>query len=383
MGLESDRAAVESFLAFHVAKVLNNSSDFFGIGVNQTAFVGSRVIPSPDPIVSDGRAVDDSSSGDNTAALAGSLSAAAALFICFVLFAVARRRRRRRPVETEDAGDGLGKAIVMGGSEVAATDVLPPGVPFTPTKSLDSKSDEDKSDDARCGSVESLANRLGREVIDPTRALYPAAYGLTNVRTASTVVSTDNESEMLVPNADEEETETKKFTLDEASVVLSTESVSTSVNDALPPKHPTGPSAKPPVAAVAKLPKSRRRRKKKKKKTTTLVRSNSRENIKEMETITEGEEETSGDNQDLHDSNEEDEGSWCSTSDSDPGSRDPSPARSSRNSSREPSPARSSGSNEEASIPTWDTGRVIGPSPDATSGTEKPKPKKLPPSWLS
>jgi hypothetical protein len=388
VGMESDRAAVESFLAKHVAKVVNNSSDFLGIGVNRSVFVGSRVVPSPAPQVSDGRAVDEESSSDDyVSALAGSLSAAGALLICIVLFALARRRRRR-PGETDSTpGDGMDKEVVVGGSDIAVTDVLPPGVAYTPTKSLDSKSDEDKSDEARCGSVDSLANRLGREVMDPLQT-YPAAYALTNIRTASTVVSTEDESIAPVPSM-EEETETKKNTLDNTigAVVGSNEFATSSMTDTLPPKHPTGPSSKvPPVPAVAKLPKTRRRRKKKKKKAATLVRSNSRENVNEMETITEGEEETSGDNHEIGGSDDEEDGSWCSTSDSEPGSRDPSPARSSRNSSREPSPARSTGSNEEAviaaAVPTWDTGRVIGPSSDTTSGTEKPKPKKVPPSWL-
>jgi hypothetical protein len=385
VGTESDRAAVESFLANHVAKVVNNSSDFLGIGVQKAAFVGSRVIPSPAPIVADGKAVEESSSDDYISALAGSLSAAGALLICIVLFAFARRRRRRSAETESTPGDGMDKEVVMGGSDIAGTDVLPPGVAYTPTKSLDSKSDEDKSDEARCGSVESLANRLGREVIDPLQT-YPAAYALTNVRTASTVVSTEDDSVVAVASI-EEETETKKNTLDTtigAAVASSEIATASMITDALPPKHPTGSSSKvPPVPAVAKLPKTRRRRKKKKKKVATIVRSNSRENVKEMETITEGEEETSGDNNEIGGSDDEDEGSWCSTSDSEPGSRDPSPARS----SRDPSPARSTGSNEEAvlaaAVPTWDTGRVIGPSSDTTSGTEKPKPKKLPPSWLS
>jgi hypothetical protein len=141
------------------------------------------------------------------------------------------------------------------------------------------------------------------------------------------------------------------------------------------------------LVAVAKPPKSQRRRKKKKKKVATIIRSNSRENIKEMETITEVEEETSGDNNDLHDASDDDEdGSWCSTSDSDPGSRDPSPARS----SRDPSPARSTGSagkdraatSAAADTTLWNTTTSIGPSPDRTVGTDKPKPKKIPPTWI-
>jgi hypothetical protein len=389
VGSESDRAAVETFLAVHVAAVVNNSSDFLGIGVNETVFVGSRVIPSPAPIVDESvsRGVDDSSSNEYSVALASSLSVAA-VFLMFVLyFALARRRRSRLDNDEEAEGTNMEKEVVIGAD--VRNDVLPPAVQCTPTKSIDSKSNssEEKSDEARCGNIE-LSNRLGREVIDPTSAgttsPYPitAAYALTNIRTASTVVSTD-ESEMNTPDDDESGSITTVAS--ESKIVVAT-SEPPSMTDTLPPKHPTGPSSKlsvPPTSA-AKLPKGRRRRKKKKKK-PTIVRSNSRENINEMETITEGEEETSGDNQ----NEASDEGSWCSTSDSEPGSRDPSPARSSRNSSREPSPARSTGSgnndcdsNDAVGEGTMDNTKSIGPSADATFGTEKPRQNRLPPSWF-
>jgi hypothetical protein len=63
-----------------------------------------------------------------------------------------------------------------------------------------------------------------------------------------------------------------------------------------------------------------------------------------METIAEGIEEETSDNKSGDD--DDSEYSWYSTSDSEPGSRDPSPAR-----SREESPCRSLSSSQEESPP--------------------------------
>jgi len=124
-----------------------------------------------------------------------------------------------------------------------------------------------------------------------------------------------------------------------------------------PPMPPTARLAKP-HAAVPVVSKSlkKRRKRKKIKKTKSLKRTNSREKIDGMDTIAEGEEENSGDN---NGSDNDSEYSWYSTdeNDSEPGSRDPSPNRSREVSpvpsreasparSREPSPARSMNSSE-------------------------------------
>lgn len=93
--------------------------------------------------------------------------------------------------------------------------------------------------------------------------------------------------------------------------------------DELPPLPPTGPSTKPPPGSLAAASKiMKRRRKKKKKSKQKIVRVNSRDNVKEMETISEE-----------HDAPDEDEeGSDYSWTDGDSDgsrSRDPSPSRSS------------------------------------------------------
>lgn len=104
-------------------------------------------------------------------------------------------------------------------------------------------------------------------------------------------------------------------------------------SDELPPLPPGGGRPRSSSGGASLGKKRRRKRKKKKKAVGTLQRVNSRENVTEMETITESE----------HDDEDEDglfsygsgsEYSWSTDeTDSRPGSRDPSPA---------PSPARSS-----------------------------------------
>lgn len=404
VGYESDRAAVESFLAQRVAKVVSNS-DFFGAGINQTSFVGSRVIPSPAPVVDstsdENKSIDsDNSTVDVTVAVASSLSVAAVFFLFLIYFVMAKRGPRRSSNSDSNAAaipvnDMTSKQIPTGAADDESCENMrqPQHVNTNPTQSsIDSTSD--KSDDARCGSLDS-ANRLGREVIGSTGTAVAAPsiltpYSLTNTRTVSTVVSTDD-SDVYIEDDETAKASNVHESQDSVMNKLAVASNETPavMTDALPPKHPTGPSSKTllvPLVAAAKPPKSRRR-KKKKKKVATIIRSNSRENIKEMETITEVEEETSGDNHDINDgSDDDDDGSWCSTSDSDPGSRDPSPARS----SRDPSPARSTGSagkdrsgtTSAVETATWDTSTSIGPSPDRTVGTDKPKPKKIPPTWI-
>jgi hypothetical protein len=387
LGLESDRQAVESFLDYHIASVINSEK----FGVDQTSFVGSRIIPAPAPVVQDNsRSVDNNSTnGEVSVALASTLSVAAAFLILLIYFAVAKRKPRRsnNANDVVDQSDITSKHVPIGVPDADFEMQQPQEVTNNATKSIDSVSEGDKTDDARCGSVETT-NRLGREVIENSRndTTIAAPYSLANIRTASTVLSTDD-SDIYIE--DDETAKVNNVTDNIVSISKSNEPSPTAMIDALPPKHPTGPSSKTllPVAVVAKVPKKRRRKKKKKK--AAIVRSNSRENMREMETITEVEEETSGDNHDLDDQeSDDDDGSWCSTSDSDPGSsRDPSPARS----SRDPSPARPIGNSatvvSDPNIVTatnlnWDTATNIGPSPDRTLGTDKPKTKRLPPSWI-
>ncbi len=379
-GLRIGPGGRRGILGASCATVVNNS-DFFGAGVNETSFIGSRVIDSPPPIVTDDsdKSLDEDNSTVDVPVTVGSTLAVAAVICAFLLYLVVARRRARPRRDAEapvSAHDATSKQVPTGGADDVSYHHTQPPPPKGNSSNLTPRSigsASDLTDDARCGSLDST-NRLGREVIAPS---IQTAYSLTNARTVSTVVSTDD-SEVYI-----EDDETAKISNATTPVVVMT--------DALPPKHPTGPSSKillVPMVGAAKLPKSQRRRKKKKRKKTvaTIVRANSRENISEMETITEGEEETSGDNNDLQDGSDndddDDEGSWCSTSDSDPGSRDPSPARS----SRDPSPARSTGSATDrtmtpkvaAAITTTTT--TTGPSPDRTTGTDQPKSKKkIPP----
>jgi hypothetical protein len=440
LGYESDRPAVERYLAYHVASVVNNS-DLLGSGVNDTIFLGSRVIPSPTPVadtINDAsRSIDNnndnssSTPSDVTVALASTLSVAAVFFMFLIYFAVAKRSKRRS--DDEDSGanipvhDIASKQVSLNADVMICDDNImqqPQQVLTNPTQSSIDSTTSDKSDEARCGTID-VGNRFGREVItDGGRATTTNAiqtpYLLTNNRTVSTVVSTDDselyiedDDTATVANITKKEENNDREIVSIAAAASGTGELALVMTDALPPKHPTGPTSKTllvPLLATVKVPKAqRRRKKKKKKKVATIVRQNSRENIKEMETITEVEEETSGDNDDMEDGSDDDEGgedgSWCSTSDSDPGSRDASPAPSSRDSSREPSPSRSAATTTSSSIGKilnvtdtlttkqtatsyTDAGRTTttttsaGPSPDRTEGTEKPKPKNCLPTWI-
>jgi hypothetical protein len=107
--------------------------------------------------------------------------------------------------------------------------------------------------------------------------------------------------------------------------------------DLLPPLAPGGPSAK---TAAAKQPLKRRRRRKKVKKRPTVARVNSRENVKEMETIEEAADERGSDEDDSGEGSGS-EYSWSTDeTDSRPNSREASPVRGGRQRSPSPGPSR-------------------------------------------
>lgn len=392
-GTEADRPAVEAFLAYYIQNVIDSRSIRVG-KVEKAIFLGSRILPEPAPAVAEPRMVDNSS--NSIVPLATGVSAAAIVAMFLLYFAIARRRRRKSDEGRAIVSD---KRVVFGGD---GDDKQPPLVAVAATKSLDTKSgsaggstgeDEEKSDAARCVPL-TESNRLGPETASSADENLPSpshplssAYSLGTARTASSTVADSVDSHQ---SFEDDDTEKATNVHSDGGV---TDSAPPNVVDILPPKPPKGKPSKPPAAPVAvsrtpilpvvALKSLTQRRKKKKKKKPKIVRSNSRENVNEMETITEGEEETSGDNRDGDDGSEY---SWCSTDDSDPGSREPSPARS--RGSREPSPARSTSSGSDRELAAmgnsggaWDNGSIGLPAAALDSG-EKSKAMRLPPQWI-
>jgi hypothetical protein len=372
VGSGSDRAAVISYLSYHIQRVIN-SSNITAHNVQQAVFIGTRILPES-PTSASTQGVKGSSSSGQNVALASGVSIAAVLAMFIVYFAMARRRRKiSNPVEVTGKEKHQVLLAVGNSNDIDAAPVL---VSTNTTKTLEcNHTSED--DEPHCGKIE------GAEV-HSTPHLDISANSITTAQTAAETVTGSVDTSLATNN----DRSVKATNLSTETVIA--KSKLPTVIDILPPKPPTGPSSKSKSAVlpvVASKPLKQRRRKKKKKK-KPMIRVNSREKINEMETITEGEEETVGDK---NDDEEGSEYSWCSTSDSDPGSRDPSPARS--RGSQEPSPPRSTGSggshNTNDSLilamsnsGSWDSSSIGLPAASSESGDQKPKINRLPPPWI-
>jgi len=170
------------------------------------------------------------------------------------------------------------------------------------------------------------------------------------------------------------------------------------VVDLLPPLPPGGPSAKTAAAKAVPRTVKRRRRKKKKKqpRNRSLTRVNSRDSVKEMETIAEAPMERGSDeDESSYEYGSGSEYSWSTDgSDSRPGSRDPSPVRASSQSPHRTGRSASPGlppihrAGRSPSPRPTDSDIVSNPSTDSDRGTlpapilEEPKVKPLPPPWV-
>lgn len=388
IGDETAMSAVTSYLSYHIEQVIN-SSKIQQNGIEQALYLGSRYIPvaaSPPPLISAGSSKEANNSNGSSVALASTFSVLVVLLVVLAVFAMVRRKRQQPPdkVETIPPLDDLEKqqVLVTGGGNDSGAVQHPPSI-VTVSKSLASgEFNDESSDQAMAGggfleSVHNVGQQYDDNEVPSSSPPYPmsSAYSITTARTSSTTKdSSVGESFGLEDDITEKIANVKPMDVKVVDVEVPS-SVPPSVVDILPPKHPAGSSQKPPVPSV--VGSKRRKKKKKKKKKLALVRSSSRENVSEMETIAEGEEETSGDMDD-----DGSEYSWCSTSDSDPGSnpgsRDPSPSR-----SREPSPSRpgSDGANLTP-VPSlsWDYSN-IGLAATSSDG-EQNKANRLPPKWI-
>ena len=334
---------------------------------------GVRMITTPFPFEDE---TQRSSSGSSKGGvIGGTVSAAAILLLAVAAFVFHRRRNRRAHKEANAKHE-----IIMDIEPTGAPEQTESEHPDPAKTTVDVENQKDDSAD-------------GRDQELPSSDQLSVPIALTALRTLSTTTATDEselpETSSKEPLEDEIKTTTNTTTNTTATatppstveeVKICTDPPPTREKgaspvplvDLLPPKPPTDPSSKAHLVAAMSKPLKVRRKKKKRKKKTKMTRVNSRENIKEMETITEGGEESEGSDEDGS------EYSWCSTSDSNASSRQSSPSRS-RGGSRDPSPARLS-HGEASPVPSltgsWDNGSANG---SGESSSDQKKAEQLPP----
>jgi hypothetical protein len=311
-GSPDDHAAVEAYLAYNVEQVINSPTLLTG-SIKQMVFLGHRVAPeSPGPIE---ERDTETVNGQDVGLITGVSIAGAVIVLLVAMFAVRRKKRKR-----EESSSLVQKSVVR---DAGNSDMQRPTM--VPTKSTETGSTTE---------VERIEKQLGRNPPDNEVPSNPIA--LATARTASTAVSLDGSEATEASTIVKKVTESKD---DEEDIKKMSEAVQRALApmgnqvDELPPKPPSAPTSKTKPISSSSKPLKQRRRKKKKKKKQAIARTNSREKIAGMETISEVEEEA-------EDKDDGSEYSYYSTSDSEPGSRDPSPSRS-RGSSRDASPSQS------------------------------------------
>ena len=371
VGSPDDRGAVIEYLLANVQNVVNAAGSKIG-RVKDAYFVESRVRPSSAPKT----VATDSASNNSFVALASSLACAAVVTMLVFYFVAARRRRKSKsdsPTNTMASKDFvvMGRDSNMNSVPTATTT----SVTTFAEKSGDFVHENEDAEVPSCvSSIEPPVSTSCVPSIEPPVSIDAVSTPITVPislvagRTASTTPMDDSESDNENPPPDQFEEELKR-TLNIPPNDDEFKNVGTSscgengptvmVDISKPPKPPTAPSNKPPVPMPVSKPLKKRRKLKKKKKTSAAVRS--REIVAGMETIAEGIEEETSANDKSGAGDDDSEYSWYSTSDSEPGSRDPSPAR-----SRDASPSRSFSSSRDES-----PSRSI--SEDNKDGTVKPR----------
>ena len=344
-GTSEDREVVVGYLLSNIQNVVNNAGKTIG-RVDDAYFVESRVRPA-----SASKTVSSSESeSDSFVAVASSLAGAAVVTMLVFFFVAARRRRKAK-------NDPPTPAMTIGAKEIVFQDrnpallSLPTAVTTsttTPSINTISKSEELLREN---GDMEVSSNGDSAQgTIDSPSLTDAVAAPITLMtgRTASTANMDDSDSDNENTPSDQYEEELQRISNippnDDKFKNVGTSGTGEAgptvmVDISKPPKPPTVPSNKPHVPVPVSKPLKKRRKRKKKKKSSSATRT--RDIVAGMETIAECiEEEKSGNGDD------DSEYSWYSTSDSEPGSRDPSPAR-----SREESPSRSLSSSHEESPP--------------------------------
>lgn len=291
---ETDAPAVESMLTDTITSILNGD-DIRTQGIVQTAFIGSRVIEAPE-------------TSDEWKALPAIVGTSLSALVVFGMMGVFLMRRRRRKHEQQNQS-----------SEI---------IPDLPMKKVVEPEQTDQTEAQR-----DVENPIDQEV----PSVDPLLLSIATTRTASeTIVDTDDSLNLQDGSLNSAPQRAiaippgTNATTDPPSVINLQPRPKAADGTALirpPPNKPPLPVGKPPAsprsppvaaAAAAALSKPlKQRRRKKRKKKPKMVRVNSRERVKEMETITETAEEETSDS----------EYSWYSETDSNASSRDVSPSR--------------------------------------------------------
>jgi hypothetical protein len=319
----SDAAAVQNYLLSIIQTKMNQDLVLSG-AVESTLFLGNRTTyaaaghPSPTGVSGTTEGSQASRMSSSAVILTSSVAAAAALLILLgALLLASRKSRRSRSPE--------GKVNII--SEVEDLELVE-------TKSSIHSSDfvdEESQLPVQADQPQSVPFVLSEEAIKPATSQDQLAADGTvasNGDSAATVVSDDSnsgESDVCIGENMDASSNLEDKTL-------------------LPPKPPQGPSKQPPPVQQT-LAKPRRRKRKKKKKLgnpAILPRTNSRENMNTMETITEVSGDCEVSREDEDSDSEYSYGSY-ETDESVSRSRDPSPARSDGCgvASRDASPVRS------------------------------------------
>lgn len=341
VGEEDQALAVETWLADHIANVIDGPLVVRN-GVEQAAFVGAKLVSPAGAEMDIGDSVDTRNSERSSllpATLGGGIAVGLMLGLVTTLFLL--RRRRRNASER---------------SEVIPEIPLDEKVVAKPADATQTETDQPDND------IENQPTSLSRNTYpDQELPSVDNVAQFVTVPTAPTSSETVDGSASTPPHDLTEETTILRQSSTDAATP-STDATTTFVDQQLPSEinikpreDPSSPgSTKPPIPMVPKPPpppsppstissaskpppapkrtptpppgtlkKSRRKKKKKKKKLkkASVVRVNSRENINEMETITEAQE-------DDESNDDDDEYSWYSASDSNCSSREPSPTRS-------------------------------------------------------
>ena len=326
-----DPKAVETYLRAAIAKELD-MQQALTTGIEQTLYLGNRsdflvsASPPQTPVGGPGAPpppVQLTPDNTRTIALTTVLSATVVMFLVLVGFFVTRNRRRTAATPDEE---DLEKASTQESSPRSSPDDEISTNPVFESYS---------SHPGKAPTQISFQGRPGPDAPDSKPSPDSPAHSATTIRARSIGSSTTIHMSNRRPTTPDTTESLSIISSDTASAASDDAVRAASANrstdgkdsvkmvDVLPPLPPNmrGSKAGAVPPAAVKPPQRRRRRKKKKKGKRTVKRVNSRDSVKEMETIAEGEEE--------YDSGDDgSEYSWYSEESEGSRSRDPSPARS-------------------------------------------------------
>lgn len=365
----SNATDVENYLQALI-RVNLNTQQVLTAGITRALYLGNRstytlppnlVLPQDNatPIAAQGTGTKGVSNGSIAAISSVGFAAALGVLVAGIFVAKKKKRRDLDTANTDDDKVIGGIATDIGPSDDAEVPSNSPSAQ-SPERSFASRSTLEvsnvtggiiarqvRSDDSK---EEEEANTQNSETSSDSALDLEAGVDVAKIGVYEEAVKTGVDVDAVGIDVDsfigEDESESSEggAAADEKEATAETQTphLTAKLLDMLPPLPPTKSSKQPPVAAQQK-PGRRRKRKKKKKPKRTIARVNSRENVKEMETIAEATEEEVNEGSDDDDDGSEEFGSeysWSTDGDDSNPSRDPSPCRSVQsNASGEHSPS--------------------------------------------